>query len=57
MKHKKNKTLNYIKRNVPLNNFGNPLDIVSMIEFLESEKSSFITGSLIRIDGGQTKSI
>ena len=57
MKHEKNKTLNYVKRNVPLNNFGNPLDIVSMIEFLESEKSSFITGSLIRIDGGQTKSI
>jgi 3-oxoacyl-[acyl-carrier protein] reductase len=44
----------YIKTNVPLNKFGTPSDIGNMVAFLVSEKSNFITGSNLVIDGGQT---
>lgn len=37
---------------IPLGRIGKPLDVAHAIEFLLSEKSSFITGSSIRVDGG-----
>jgi 3-oxoacyl-[acyl-carrier protein] reductase len=55
IKKDKKKTMEYINKNVPLAKFGKVSDIISMIEYLDSEKSSFVTGSLITIDGGQTK--
>ena len=45
---------NYIKNNVPLKRFGRPEEIASSIVFLCSEKASFINGSNLVIDGGQT---
>lgn len=39
------------KRN-PLKKIGNPIDIANGIEFLLSEKASWITGQIIAIDGG-----
>ncbi len=36
----------------PLKRIGDPEDIANMIEFLLSDKSSWITGSIIKIDGG-----
>lgn len=36
----------------PLKKIGNPADIGEMIEFLISEKSSWITGQIIGVDGG-----
>jgi len=47
----------YIKKNVPINDFGKTTDIVEMIDFLANQKSKFINGSCITLDGGQTKSI
>jgi 3-oxoacyl-[acyl-carrier protein] reductase len=35
-----------------LNRLGNPLEIANTILFLSSDKSSFITGQVIRVDGG-----
>lgn len=37
---------------VPLGRIGTPDDIASVVEFLLSEKSSYITGQVIRVDGG-----
>lgn len=51
------KTTNYIKDNVPLNRFGVPKDIASLVSYLSSEQNSFITGSIINIDGGEDKSL
>ena len=48
------KTLKYIRDNVPMNDFCKPKDITSMIRFLLTSESKFITGSVIKIDGGQT---
>jgi NAD(P)-dependent dehydrogenase (short-subunit alcohol dehydrogenase family) len=47
---------NYNKfcENIPLRRFGNPEEITSTALFLASEKSSYITGTDIKIDGGWT---
>jgi len=36
----------------PLKRIGNPDDIANMIEFLLSEKSHWMTGQIIHVDGG-----
>ena len=43
-----------IKEKVPLKRFGTPEDIANLVVFLSSSKASFITGTSINIDGGQT---
>ena len=37
---------------IPLNTMGNPVDIANLVVFLSSEKSDYITGQIIKIDGG-----
>ena len=39
---------------VPINRFGKPEEIVGLALLLVSEKSSFVTGSVMTIDGGLT---
>lgn len=36
----------------PLKRYGNPEDIASVALFLVSDDSSFITGQVIKVDGG-----
>ena len=55
-KNKKN-VINYIKKNVPINRFGSVDDIVNVISYIINQKNNFLNGSLITIDGGQTKSL
>jgi 3-oxoacyl-[acyl-carrier protein] reductase len=43
-----------LQENVPLNEFGTPEDIGSIVAFLLSRNAKFITGSCIVVDGGQT---
>jgi len=45
----KKKILNYM---IPLKEEGNPEDIANTVVFLASDKSRYITGSVINIDGG-----
>ncbi len=56
MKKNPNQIRKYIKQNVPMNNFGNPNDIFEICKMISETKSKFITGSLFKVDGGQTKS-
>lgn len=49
--------LDYIKKEVPENRLGQPNEIANLVTYLCSEKSSFINGSVINIDGGQDKSL
>jgi len=56
IKNDKNATKKYIRNNVPLNSFGNINDVASLVEYLISDKSTFITGSNFVIDGGQNNS-
>lgn len=47
LKNKKN-----INKLIPMGRFGTPEEVASVIEFLISDKSSYITGKNIVIDGG-----
>ena len=47
---------NMLKKEVPLERFGTPEEVSNLVGFLCSEKSSFITGSVFVIDGGQIHS-
>tara|TARA_Y100001958_G_C21203667_1_gene530007 strand:+ start:202 stop:960 length:759 start_codon:yes stop_codon:yes gene_type:complete len=49
--------LKYIKKEVPENRLGKPHEIANLVSYLCSEKSTFINGSVIKIDGGQDKSL
>ncbi|MBB6479889.1 SDR family NAD(P)-dependent oxidoreductase [Spirochaeta isovalerica] len=41
------------KNNILLKRLGQPQEVASVIEFLVSEKASFITGEIVQINGGQ----
>lgn len=58
-KLKENKTAieSYLKNSVPMQRLGKPEEIAAAVCFLVSEKSSFITGANLVIDGGQIKKI
>lgn len=43
---------NEILKNIPLGSFGKPEDIANLVVFLASENSDYITGQVIKIDGG-----
>ncbi|MGD0583273.1 MAG: 3-oxoacyl-ACP reductase FabG [Bacteroidales bacterium] len=43
---------NSIKSIIPLNRFGLPEEVADLVSFLASEKSSYITGEIISINGG-----
>ena len=45
-----------LKDNVPLDKFGSPEDVANMVVWLASDVSNFVTGSVMTIDGGQTRS-
>lgn len=47
---------NMLKNDVALQRFGKPEEIADFVVFLCSQKSSFATGALFVIDGGQTRS-
>ena len=49
----KEKTLKYIKKNVPSNSFNNPKEIYEIIKILLTKKTNFL-GSNIILDGGQS---
>ena len=41
-----------IRNSIPMNEFGDPMDIVNCIRFLIDENSGYITGQTININGG-----
>ena len=45
-------TTRKIKPN-PMNMYGEPEDIAKLVRFLASDESRYMTGSIIRIDGGE----
>ena len=49
-----NRVNKMIKKNVPLKRFGKAEDVSNLVLFISSDKASFINGSSIVIDGGQT---
>jgi 3-oxoacyl-[acyl-carrier protein] reductase len=46
----------YIDREVPMQRFGTPEEIADVVVYLSSPRASFITGTCVVADGGQTRS-
>lgn len=46
------KVLESIKKETPLGRAGNPEEVSNVVAFLASDLSSYITGEVIRVDGG-----
>ena len=42
------------RREIPVQRFGHPAEVASVIRFLCSEDASYVTGQTITIDGGIT---
>ena len=57
LKKNKNYYKKYIKTEVPENRLAHPEEIANLVVYLCSEKSTFINGSILNIDGGQNKSL
>lgn len=53
LKENRTKVQEMINQNVALKRFGKPDEIGDLVAFLSSVRASFITGSIIVIDGGQ----
>jgi NAD(P)-dependent dehydrogenase (short-subunit alcohol dehydrogenase family) len=45
-------TMEQVRRTLPLQRFGTPEDIAEVVGFLASERSAFVTGQSIAVDGG-----
>lgn len=48
----KNEVKEEISKNIPLKRFGNAEDVANVVDFLASDRSSYITGQVINVDGG-----
>jgi 3-oxoacyl-[acyl-carrier protein] reductase len=46
------KVLESIKQETPLGRAGNPEEVSNVVAFLASDLSSYITGEVLRVDGG-----
>ena len=54
IKENSSKVKNFLNEDVPLSRLGEPIEIAKLACFLASEVSSFATGDIWRIDGGQS---
>ena len=46
----------FIEANLPFDRFGKPEEVADVVTFMASERASWVTGTCINVDGGQSKS-
>ena len=45
-----------LAESIPMNRFGSPQDVAEAVFFLSSEKASYITGTVLNVNGGMLMS-
>lgn len=55
MKENESSVQNFIFNEIPANRLGTPEEIANVVTFLASEKSSWIVGACLTVDGGQSR--
>lgn len=45
----------FIKGDIPMGRIGNPEELADMVAFLASERASYITGTVVQVDGGRVQ--
>ena len=56
LKEDPDKINSFIEVNLPFDRFGKPEEVADVVTFLASERASWVTGTCINVDGGQSKS-
>ncbi len=57
LRNKPEETGRILRDRVPMKPFGQPHEVADAVVFLCSSRESFITGSVLRVDGGQSVSL
>jgi 3-oxoacyl-[acyl-carrier protein] reductase len=47
----------YLETHVPMQRLGEPREIANIVAFVASPRASFMTGSCVVVDGGQTRAL
>jgi 3-oxoacyl-[acyl-carrier protein] reductase len=57
LKKHRPKVMRYLRQEVPMGRFATPEEIADTVAFVASPRASFMTGSRVVVDGGQTRSL
>ena len=46
-----------VSKGIPVGRYGTPDEFGAVAAFLASERAAFVTGSMVRVDGGAVRSV